>query len=162
MVLRELFSDIAGAIRECECSSATIKAADFPARIRTLPHESGINVRSLSILTAPAKTTYSGSVFAGEVFQPAGMTFQAAVEDGSRSFSFPVALGYVTFEPSGQLPLGTKSVSAVFSFGNGSARASQAVTVKQRAAIWSELESVCTSWTILGAKVSAWSAMEQA
>lgn len=160
MVLRELFSAIASAVRERGGTSASIKATDLPARIRALPYESGISLRTLKIVTAPAKTAYSASCFTGEAFAPAGMTFQATVGDGSRSFTFPVALSLVTFEPAGRLTVGTKSVTAVFRFGNGSARAAQAVTVKQRAATWAELESACKSWARLEAAVSAWKAME--
>lgn len=162
MVLRELFSDIAEAIRERVGMSGEIRAADFPERIRSLSSGSKIELEGLGIMTGPEKTTYSYSIFTGEAFEPKGMELEATVGDGDRSFSFPVGPGDVAFEPDGQLPAGTKSVTALFCLGNWEVMAEQAVTVEQRPAYWSELESVCTSWEPFERLVSSWGTLEGA
>lgn len=130
MELRELFTDIAAAIRARDGSTASIMAKDFPSRIRAIPTGSDILLKSLSILTPPSKTSYT----AGAVFNPAGMTFRASVGAGSKSYNISVPLGDVTFTPSGTLPAGTRSVTASLKFGSQVISAAQAVTVSGSAA----------------------------
>ncbi len=160
MGLGELFSEIAQAIREREGSTAKVRASSFPARIRALPRSSGIELKALRIVTPPAKKAYSGNCFAAEAFAPAGMTMQATVGDGGKSFVFPVTTGQVSFSPSGGLKAGTKTVKATLVFGGWSVSAAQAVTVSHRTPIWTELESACASWTRLEALAATWGAME--
>ena len=160
MGLVELFSEIAAAIREREGSTGKVNAASFPARIRALPRSSGIELKALRIVTQPTKKTYSGNCFAAEAFAPAGMTMQATVGDGSKSFTFPVTTGQVSFSPSGGLRAGTKTVTAKFVLGGWSVSATQAVTVSHRTPTWTELERECASWAKLEACAATWRAME--
>lgn len=120
MALETLFSDIAGAIREKDGTTADIAAGAFPARIRAIP--GGARLESIEIAAPPAKTVYTP----GEAFDPAGMAVCARFSNGQALYAGHSSL---TFDPSGPLEEDTASVSVSLQWGAEQASAAQPVSV---------------------------------
>lgn len=115
MKLKELFSEIASAIREKDGSTEPINAISFPQRIRSLVVDkiipTDINLSSISIPKLPNKTTY----FEGEEFVIDGMVVEAKFSNG---MELVVPNQYVTYSPVGALKYGDAYVDITFRWGD--------------------------------------------
>lgn len=123
MALTDLFNDIANAIREKDGTTAEIVANTFPDRIRAIPTGiGGVQLESITIINPPNKTYY----YAGDVFDPTGMTVRANYSNGQ---SLYVNLSNLTFSPSGPLTSETTSITVNFQWGIKMVSASQPISV---------------------------------
>lgn len=118
MALRDLFSDIADAIREKDGTTNDITASTFPDRIRAI--KSGA-VFSISILTPPNKTTY----FVGDTFDSDGLKVIGTFEDG---LSFNIPNNYLSISPNGELS--ETDTNVTISYGGQSVQ--QPITVAEK------------------------------
>lgn len=123
MALTDLFNDIADAIREKDGTTAEIVANTFPDRIRAIPTGiGGVQLESITIINPPNKIYY----YAGDVFDPTGMTVRANYSNGQ---SLYVNLSNLTFSPSGPLTSDTTSITVNFQWGIKMVSASQPISV---------------------------------
>lgn len=123
MALEDLFSGIAGAIRQKDGTSETIVANDFPSRILAIPaFEASGTLEAISIDNPPLKTVYQ----AGEIFDPTYMVVSAHFSDGS---SVIVGNDALVFSPSGPLTTSVTQINMSFSAGGATKTAAQPVSV---------------------------------
>lgn len=123
MALEDLFTGIAGAIRQKDGTSGTIVANDFPSRILAIPSlEASGTLEYVSIDNPPYKTRYK----VGESFDPTGMIVSAHLDDGENIVLSSTSL---VFLPPGPLAATDTQVTVSVTIGGVTKTAAQPVAV---------------------------------
>lgn len=161
MTLRELFADIADAIREKDGSTGEIVASTFPVRIRAIQVGSGdIYVQVLRITSPPNKVAYEYNGFRRETFDSTGMTFEIDLKAFATTVTAPIPLENVAMAPTGPLEPDVEQIVCSFKFGGITVKAFQPITVTFAGPTWADLESINPTWQTLEGMFASWSELE--